>query len=155
MKLYLMRHGDYHADDIQKQGTLTEQAISKLKTMVEFLAPLQLEADRILHSGKSRAAQTANIIANAFKVHSSARVCNFLNPHDDLAQLLGEITEETQDLLVVGHLPFLGRLASKLLIGDEDKEIISFEAGTLICLEQVERKRWLIKWMLSPSLFKF
>ena len=37
--------------------------------------------------------------------------------------------------LVVGHLPFLGKLASDMMLGDEMIQAVDFQQGALVCLE--------------------
>jgi len=48
-------------------------------------------------------------------------------------------------------LPHLSRLASYLLAGDETKEVIGFRMGGIVCLERDQRRRWTIRWMITPD----
>ena len=77
-----------------------------------------------------------------------------LDPLDAVTLIADEIESIEEDVLLVGHLPFLGRLVAKLITNDENKELVIFNPGTMICLEQVENKYWVINWMINASLLK-
>jgi phosphohistidine phosphatase len=53
--------------------------------------------------------------------------------------------------MLVGHLPFLSRLTSLLLVGDRTKEIIRFRNAGIICLIR-EEDQWLLGWVMTPDL---
>ena len=52
---------------------------------------------------------------------------------------------------MVGHLPHMGHLASRLVTGLDDVGVVSFEPGAVACLEAGEAT-WSVVWMASPSL---
>jgi phosphohistidine phosphatase len=54
--------------------------------------------------------------------------------------------------MVVSHLPFMGKLASRLVAGDEAASVVMFTPGTVICLERGEQGSWSIAWMIRPEL---
>jgi phosphohistidine phosphatase len=54
----------------------------------------------------------------------------------------------------VGHLPFLSRLASRLLAGDEDADVVSFRKGGVVCLQRGETGRWSVAWMVVPDVVR-
>ena len=58
------------------------------------------------------------------------------------------------DSLMVGHMPFLSKLVNQLVSGDENNNVIVFQPGCMVCLEQIEIHRWSIDWMLSPVLLQ-
>ena len=55
--------------------------------------------------------------------------------------------------MLVGHLPFLSRLASQLVIGDPDKHLLRFRNVGIVCLSRDEDK-WLISWNFVPQLLR-
>jgi hypothetical protein len=81
---------------------------------------------------------------------SSARAC--LGPTDLLEQLAPELGFWSADTRIVGHLPYLGRLASPLLASEPDRPTLGFEPGSMACLEREADGRWLLVWMLGPAL---
>ncbi len=53
--------------------------------------------------------------------------------------------------MLVGHLPHLGRLASSLLVGEPEREIIRFRNSAIVCLVKSE-SGWLLQWILTPEM---
>lgn len=151
MKLYLARHGAYHLDVVQGLDALTEQGTNDIKQLVSLLKPWQLSVASILHSGKHRAQQTAELLTEAFHSAKPPLVHAGLKPDDDIADIVAEITHSDEDMLIVGHLPFMGRLVSQLLTGNDAQEIVNFQTGTLVCLSQLDKTHWMIDWVLAPT----
>jgi phosphohistidine phosphatase len=56
-----------------------------------------------------------------------------------------------EDLLLVGHLPHLARLAALLLTGDPEKSVINFRMGGAVRLRRMEGGQWLVDWMIIPE----
>jgi phosphohistidine phosphatase len=54
--------------------------------------------------------------------------------------------------VIVGHLPFLSKLASQLLCGSEKHYIADFPYAGAMCLEQIDREKWFIKWFINPGI---
>jgi phosphohistidine phosphatase len=57
-----------------------------------------------------------------------------------------------ENIMLVGHLPHLGKLASLLLCGDENAGLISFRMGGALCLERDGAGKWSVQWMIIPDL---
>ena len=64
MKLYLVQHGDALAKDIDADRPLSEKGQSDVKRIASFLAG-RMEVSRVMHSGKTRAQQTAELLADS------------------------------------------------------------------------------------------
>ena len=73
-----------------------------------------------------------------------------LNPLDPVEKLPPEIIKSNLDLMLVGHLPFLASLASLLLSGNEDLNLIKFYPGGVVSLEKEEN--WRLLWIVIPHL---
>ena len=73
-------------------------------------------------------------------------------PNDDVGVFADGIAGWTQDTLVVGHLPFMARLAALLLTGDAEGEPLCYRPGTVVCLERRATSGWCLSWMLGPEL---
>ena len=71
---------------------------------------------------------------------------------DAVEPLATEIPDWSADTLIVGHLPFLGRLASLLLTEDPDRPTLVFEPGSMACLERATDGHWALLWMIRPEL---
>jgi len=54
--------------------------------------------------------------------------------------------------MLTGHQPHLGKLASLLLCGNEDKDIVSFKMAGVVCLSRDDSGAWSLQWMLVPGV---
>jgi phosphohistidine phosphatase len=54
--------------------------------------------------------------------------------------------------MIVGHLPFLGKLVSLLATGNEYTNIVAFEAGGMACLNRSDPGQWQIEWVITPPI---
>ena len=63
MRLYLVQHGQAKSEELDPQRGLTEQGVQDVERLAAFLKPLSLAVQVVWHSGKTRAAQTAEILA--------------------------------------------------------------------------------------------
>jgi phosphohistidine phosphatase len=100
-----------------------------------------------------RAKQTAETLANGLKpFNDPVESVQGLNPNDDIRPWASRIFKENEDLMIVGHLPFLEKLCSFLLAGDENGRLVLFRYGAIVCLEQKEDKRWAVTWVLTPEM---
>ena len=60
---------------------------------------------------------------------------------------------DTDDLLIVGHLPFMEKLATYLVNGSMESPVLKFMNGGIVCLDrESERDHWYIKWTIVPRL---
>ena len=62
------------------------------------------------------------------------------------------IRTSDRDVMVVGHLPFVANLASKLLAGDASAVDVHFPAAGVLCLEHDRQDGWRVAWMVTPAL---
>lgn len=59
--------------------------------------------------------------------------------------------------MIVGHMPFLSKLASFLVYEEENKESFLFSPGSVLCLGQIENEGeshqfWNVQWMINSEL---
>ncbi|MBX3709139.1 MAG: phosphohistidine phosphatase SixA [Gammaproteobacteria bacterium] len=153
MKIYLARHGDYLLDTTRHLDVLTEKGTKDIIRLANFLRCSNEHVSHVFHSGKYRAQQTAELLIQGFICEQPIQSKSGLNPNDDITDFANELSHWGNDVLIVGHLPFMSKLVSALTIGNENKEIVDFQAGTLVCLETIDHVRWVIKWVLTPDLF--
>ena len=151
MKLYLIRHGDAVSSQVDPQRPLSEQGFADIRKVASFIKPLKISVEHIRHSGKLRAAQTAEILAESFLVEKDCSAHKDLGPNDDVTILADELEAYDTDLMIVGHLPFLAYLASLLVSGKKTANVAAFDAGAIACLNRRNRGRWQIEWMINPE----
>jgi len=154
MKLYLVQHGEATPEEVDPSRPLTAKGRSDVQKMASFLKSVGLAPTAIRHSGKARARQTAEIIATHLGPDARVQQGENLAPNDPVRGLVGEIAAMSQDLMIVGHLPFLAKLASTLLTGSEEKNIVAFRQAGAVGLQRNEERSWQIAWMVTPELLR-
>ena len=147
--LYLVQHGHAKREDDDPDRTLTDDGVGDV-TRVARLAVDRLgtRPRRVVHSGKTRARQTAEIWGGLVEVDPEES--DALAPNDDPTTWVRRLATETGDLMLVGHLPHLARLAGSLLTGDPDRQVVAFQQGGLVGLERTDAG-WVIALLLPPS----
>jgi phosphohistidine phosphatase len=75
-----------------------------------------------------------------------------LGPKDQVAATKEAREQTGGDLMIVGHLPFLGKLVALLVTGSEKNEIVEFGFGGVVCVDRRDDKKWKVTWMVTPSL---
>ena len=144
MILYILRHGEAEHASIHPERPLTENGKLEIQKLADSIGRLPVRT--IYHSGKARAKETAEIIAQGLPVQQR----DHLNPNDELDSILAEINAQNNNILIVSHMPFVSRLVSQLLFGNEQSHIIAFDTGTLVALEK-EHGHWFIREVISPK----
>lgn len=152
MRLYLMQHGSAVPKETDPDRPLSAEGHADVRRLAAFLRTAGVRVDQVLHSGKTRSAQTAALLAEALPPAGQPEARAGLGPNDPLEILVPELVYWTAETMLVGHLPYLGRLASLLLAADADRPLLAFRPGTLACLERDAERRWALLWMLRPEL---
>jgi len=154
MKLYLVQHAKATTEQQDPQRPLTEEAKRDMAKVAGFIRPLDLSVDALWHSGKRRAEQTAELLAQAVKIETGPTARDGLAPNDDVTVLRDELAASRHDIMIVGHMPSLSRLASLLLTGTESADTVAFKNGGVVCLQRNERNRWQIDWIVTPEILR-
>jgi phosphohistidine phosphatase len=152
MRLYLVQHGKAKPKQEDADRHLSEEGSRETQSMAEFIKPLNLQVEAVWHSGKPRAVQTGEILASAIKTKADLTQHNGLAPNDPVKPVIKYIKQLQGDLLIVGHLPFLSKLAAKLLTGDEETEVVAFRNSGIVCLESDSESESKLAWMVTPDL---
>ena len=152
MKVYLVRHGNAVSSGVDPKRPLSEQGLADVRKVAAFIKSQRISVDHIRHSGKLRAAQTAEILSETVSVEKDCSAYDGLGPNDDVTIIADEIEAYNTDLIIVGHLPFLKYLASLLVTGKDAANVIAFDAGSIVCLNRSDPGRWQIEWVITPKL---
>lgn len=151
MKLYLVQHGDAVPKEVDPERPLSKQGRADVERLAAFLGGRHQVA-RVIQSGKTRARQTAEILAAdmapGIKIESMAG----LNPLDPVEPFAHRVAGWSKAALVVGHLPFMARCVSCLITGNDEPVIVDYRPGSIVCLERGEAGNWAVAWMLRPEL---
>lgn len=153
MKFYLVQHGEACTKEVDPDRPLTERGRDTVERIGVFLHQSGINFDRVVHSGKLRAAQTAEILANIIAPEQELQTSSSISPNDDPASFDWRSECNNGDTLIVGHLPFMAKLVSHLLIGDSERVIVSYQPGSIVCLEFEDNSGWYLNWMIRPELF--
>lgn len=161
MNLYLIRHG--LAAELGEQGIfqdsqrpLTEAGRKKMRKISRGLRELEVHFDRILTSPYRRARETAEILAEEFKLAAPV-VMEALAPAVEPGFLVAEINQKylAENLALVGHEPDLTRLISLWLTGGEQLALTMKKGG--VCALSVWGELRLgrcaqLEWLAPPVL---
>ncbi len=150
MRLYLVRHGEARSKEEDPERHLTERGVEDVRRVADFLAAVGVKVSKIYHSGKTRAKETAEIISSKISPEEVVPESG-LNPLDDPTTWASRLNSSDEDLMLVGHLPHLSRLAG-LLLGCEG-DVLRLEAAGVACLERGEGG-WKLLWMIAPEILK-
>ena len=151
MKLYLMRHGEACDPKQDPQRGLTENGKTNIQKLAKHLLAENISFQQVIHSPKKRARQTAEIMQQVLSPAAEMTEVEYIQPNDDPQQLANDIYGWDRDTLVVSHLPYVPNLLTLLTGKDAYLTPITFETGTIICLESDEHSDWNITWHSAPS----
>ena len=152
MYLYLIRHAVAESKEVDPEKSLSEEGVNAIRRVSKFFSSLNPDIYVIWHSGKRRAKQTAEILAEALNIEKRVLEHQSLAPNDDIKLIREKLANtEEHNIAIVGHLPYLSRLASYLLTGDQNKEVIRFRNAGIVCLLR-EESVWQLNWMITPEI---
>jgi phosphohistidine phosphatase len=148
MRLSLMRHGiaadrtspEYENDS---ERPLTPKGERRVRRAAKGIQASGLSYDLILSSPYLRAKQTAEIVAQIVRTPEGVMLAETLTPRGDPRQLIEGLCaehRERQDVLLVGHEPYLSQLISTLLTGGPNLSV-EMKRGAL-CALSVETLRF-------------
>jgi phosphohistidine phosphatase len=151
LTLYLVQHGEAKSKAEDPQRPLTQRGKEEVARVAAFAAGAGLQVGQIRHSGKRRAEETASLLADYLSPTEGVVAVSGLAPRDDVRPVAEALQGETQPVMLVGHLPFLDRLASLLVTGDAERSVVRFRMGGIVCLVR-EGEKWVVGWMVTPDL---
>jgi len=149
MALFLVQHGKSLPKDVDPGKGLSQEGIAEAERIADVAKGYGIHVSTIKHSGKKRALQTAEIFASALKPAGGVQETGGLNPLDDVTAFAGTISSQ-DDIMLVGHLPFMEKLTSYLVAGTVDKPVFKFQNAGIVCLNK--DPDWVIKWTLMPNV---
>ena len=152
MRLYLVQHGEAKPKEEDPERPLTEIGTRNVEKMAEFLGTNNLQVLAVWHSGKRRAEQTTEILEASIGAGGYLHEQEGLSPNDAVGPIVEEINGLDDDLMIVGHLPFLGKLVTALVAGSDSGDVVAFRQGGVVCLERDEEGVWRVAWMVTPDL---
>ena len=162
MNLYIIRHAiavdpgtpGYESDS---ERPLTDKGRKKMRQIAKGLRNLGVQFDLILSSPYVRARETAEILAEVFKMKKNITFTENLIPMANPELLIGEInqTYSVDSIAVVGHEPHLSTLIG-ILIAENAKIDLTLKKGGVcyITADDLHHNdhRATLEWLLTPGI---
>ena len=150
MRLYLVQHGEAETEEQDPERPLTDQGVADVRQVARLIAGGgDMSVGRIYHSGKRRARQSAEIWGGVLGV--AVEEADGLAPLDDPAVWAGRVGGVEEDVMLVGHMPHLGKLVGLLVAGDAERAIVAFRPGAVVGLERGP-DGWSVVLALRPDV---
>ncbi len=155
MEIYLVRHGAAYAKEEDPERHLNNDGVNQCHLTGRALRRLDIQFDLIVSSPKVRASQTAEIIAKEVGYsREEIKITETLEPTalpKDTISYLNDFIG-IKRLMLAGHLPLLGHLASELLSNTSEISLY-FEPGA-VCQINIGQPHALtgdFRWFLTPE----
>ena len=154
MAIFLVQHGKCAAKDVDPEKGLTAEGVEETELIAQVASGYSVPVAKVVHSGKKRAEQTAAIFHRALSVKQPVETIPGINPMDDVKSF-GATLRPEDNVMVVGHMPFMQRLVSLLTAGSAKIRVYQFQNSGIVCLDMSEidgEPDWFIKWTLNPLI---
>src|SRR3989338_2641416 len=128
MHIYLVRHADALSHQEDEKRPLSRRGRQEAALVSHFLKKKSLApVDEVWHSTRLRAKQTAEIFVKELGWNVLLKETAGLEPDDGVDEIAGRLGTTQKSIMVVGHMPYLGHLASSLVLGRESPNMFNFE----------------------------
>ena len=151
MRLYLVQHGDAVAKDVDPDRPLSDQGRADIQRLAAWLANQHVQVAQILHSGKRRAIETAELLRPLLESPDQIFEGQGLAPNDSPEAFLRQLRHPKKDTLIAGHMPFVARTVSQALTGAPDRQLVEFLPGSVAGLERSDRVTWHLFMFARPE----
>lgn len=152
MSLYLVQHGKNLPKEESPDQPLSETGQKEVQQMASVAREHGVKVKRIEHSPKLRAEETARIMGQELNPVEGVQEREGIKALDDVRSIVSQI-DPAGDIMLIGHLPFMERLASYLVAGDQELLTVKFQNGGIVCLDKdMEKDAWYFKWMFMPHI---
>ena len=160
--LYVMRHGiaeDASRDGSDAERALTEEGIRKTTQVAEGLKALEVRIDAVISSPLRRAEETARIAARILVPDLEVELTPLLAGGIAAERIAGGLRppKRAGSILLVGHQPDLGELASYLLTGSPHTAPLPFKKAGVAAIEVdglPPRSTGVLHWFATPALLR-
>lgn len=160
MILYLVRHGiavdpTDPKSPPEPERPLTAKGIQKTRSAALGLRALGAKPDILITSPYVRAAQTAEIFAEALELSpEKIRASEGLKPAGNITEIIKEIMRlRAKEVMCFGHAPHLDQMVSQL-VGARGV-FTSLKKAGVACLEHAASQgAWELRWILTPKMLR-
>jgi phosphohistidine phosphatase len=160
--VYLMRHGIAEEPSrgvADGERALTEEGIRKTTRVAEGLRALDIRPDAILSSPLRRAQETARIAGAVLAPDCAIELTPLLAGEAAPEVIARDLrpSRRASHILLVGHMPDLGDLASYLLTGSAHRAPLPFKKAGVAAIEVdglPPKGPGLLHWFATPALLR-
>ena len=161
MKLFLARHGHAFADQDDAPRALSARGREVTSRVAAFLRTSAALAvvRAVWHSPLRRSRETAELLVKELGLDAPLIETPGLLPEDDPVAVADRLEQTDEAVLIVGHEPQLGTLATLLVRGKMKPVGFEFKKSAVLALEKTGgrhkktgRARWCACWHFSPEL---
>jgi phosphohistidine phosphatase len=162
LSLFLVRHAfAAHADPSRwpddSERPLTEDGARRFRVAARGLRRIVPDVDAMLSSGFARAWQTAELLHDVagWPEPDECSALEAGQPASSALEILRDRGERS--IALVGHEPYLSRLASLLCAGSEDVLNLELKKGAvalLACEGAVGPARARLRWTIAPKILR-
>lgn len=160
MNLFLLRHGKAEPRSVKwrpdSQRPLTRDGEKRMAEVAHGARALELNFDLILTSPYVRAFRTAEILADVYgarKLFETKKLIAEAEPKTIVSEI-NENFASIQDIVLVGHEPFMTRLIATLIAGEGAAADIDLKKAGL-CKLSIEKLTYgkcaRLNWLLTPG----
>ena len=146
MQLFLVHHGDAVGPGVDAQRPLSERGQQEAARLAAAAAARGARPAVVWHSGKLRTRQTAQEFWRACNPFAECSATRDIQPDDPPQWMRDRLREETHDLLIAGHFPYLPRLLALLLTGREDASVTFPQHGVVALTSEDAGETWKEIW---------
>jgi phosphohistidine phosphatase len=114
MMVHLVHHADAVGPDIDTQRPISARGRAAVAALALLARDAGVSPSVIWHSGKLRARQTAEAFLTTCAPFAAFSAARGLLPDDPPEWMAQALVGESADVMVVGHMPHLARLARQL-----------------------------------------
>lgn len=152
MALYLVQHGKSLPKDQDPDQGLSEEGKAETEMIAQTARDKGITVFQIRHSVKTRARKTAEILARSLSPNQGVQEISGIKPMDDVAEAAVGL-DPSENIMLVGHLPFMERMTAFLVTGSIDKPIFKFQNSGIVSLDKdPDTQSWVIVWALLPKI---
>ena len=161
MRIFLVRHGEALADQEDPRRPLSVPGRDITRRVAGFLQVSGALATihAVWHSPLARSRETADLLVKELGLDVLLIEAPGLLPEDDPAPIADRLDRADEPVMIVGHEPQLGSLATLLVRGKVKPVGFEFRKSAVLALEKSGgchkksgRARWRVRWHFSPEL---
>ena len=151
MRLLIVQHGDAVAKDVNPDRPLSDQGRADIERLADLLGNQKVQVSRILHSGKTRAKEAAELLRPLLETKGEFEEQQGLAPNASPDAFLRQLMRADKDTLIVSHMPFVARIVSQALTGVPDRQLLEFAPGGVAGIERGDSASWRLFMFLRPE----